>query len=106
MATSVTALSLQDIARDAAAGNDILEYLELRGIRTAATLALLNKVDLAPHCDVDLDLYEANLKRVNPGIEGIRVSARTGEGLDQWIGWLWSQAHTKSQAKRHAKAAE
>ena len=43
MATSVTALSLQDIARDAAAGNDILEYLELRGIRTAATLALLSK---------------------------------------------------------------
>jgi hydrogenase nickel incorporation protein HypB len=73
---------------------------------TASKLALLNKVDLAPHCDVDLDLYEANLKRVNPGIEVIRVSARTGEGLDQWIGWLRSQAHTKSQAKRHAKAAE
>lgn len=43
MATSVAALSLPDIARDAAAGNDILEYLELRGIRTAATLALLSK---------------------------------------------------------------
>lgn len=73
---------------------------------TASKLALLNKVDLAPHCDVDLDLYEANLKRVNPGIEVIRVSARTGEGLDQWIGWLRSQAHTKSKAKRQAKAAE
>ncbi len=69
---------------------------------TASRLAILNKVDLAPYCDVDLDLYEANLKRVNPGIEVIRVSARKGEGLDQWIGWLQTQA----QAKRMTKAAE
>ncbi|MCA0847071.1 hydrogenase nickel incorporation protein HypB [Salipiger thiooxidans] len=69
---------------------------------TAARIALLNKIDLAPHCDVDLDLYEANLRRVNPTIEIIRVSARTGEGLDQWIGWLRSEA----AAKRLAQAAE
>ncbi|WP_068114259.1 hydrogenase nickel incorporation protein HypB [Tropicimonas marinistellae] len=55
---------------------------------TASRLALLNKTDLAPHCDVDLDLYEANLRRVNPEIEVQRVSARTGEGLDAWITWL------------------
>ncbi|MDX8355472.1 hydrogenase nickel incorporation protein HypB [Cognatiyoonia sp. IB215182] len=69
---------------------------------TASKLALLNKVDLAPHCDVDLDLYEANLKRVNPLIEVIRVSARTGEGLDRWIAWLKAEA----QAKRIKQAAE
>ena len=69
---------------------------------TASKLALLNKVDLAPHCDVDLDLYEANLKRVNPLIEVIRVSARTGEGLDRWIAWLRAEA----QAKRIKQAAE
>ena len=55
---------------------------------TAARLAILNKVDLAPYCDVDLDLYEANLRRVNPGIEIIRLSARTGEGMEAWTGWL------------------
>ncbi|KPP85427.1 MAG: hydrogenase nickel incorporation protein HypB [Rhodobacteraceae bacterium HLUCCA08] len=55
---------------------------------TAARLALLNKIDLAPHCDVDLDLYEANLRRVNPGIEVIRISARTGHGMDNWLDWL------------------
>ncbi|SHF36528.1 Hydrogenase nickel incorporation protein HypB [Ruegeria intermedia] len=55
---------------------------------TAARLAILNKIDLAPHCDVDLDLYEANLRRVNPGIEILRVSARTGEGMEAWTGWL------------------
>ena len=55
---------------------------------TASRLALLNKIDLAPHCDVDLDLYEANLRRVNPEITIIRVSARTGEGMDEWLSWL------------------
>ncbi|MCA0995503.1 hydrogenase nickel incorporation protein HypB [Alloyangia pacifica] len=73
---------------------------------TAARLALLNKMDLAPHCDVDLDLYEANLKRVNPTIEVIRVSARTGEGLEQVLGWLRSEAQAKRRAKAQVKAAE
>ncbi|MBW0157671.1 hydrogenase nickel incorporation protein HypB [Sedimentimonas flavescens] len=54
----------------------------------AARLAILNKIDLAPHCDVDLDLYEANLRRVNPEIEVLRLSARTGEGMAGWIDWL------------------
>ena len=63
---------------------------------TAARLALLNKVDLAPHCDVDLDLYEANLTRVNPGLEVIRVSARTGEGMDRWLGRLQGRLAQKS----------
>ncbi len=55
---------------------------------TAARLAILNKVDLAPYCDVDLDLYETNLRRVNPAIDILRVSARTGEGMAAWISWL------------------
>jgi hydrogenase nickel incorporation protein HypB len=55
---------------------------------TAARLALMNKTDLAPHCDADLDLIEANLRRVNPRIEIIRVSARTGAGMADWTGWL------------------
>jgi hydrogenase nickel incorporation protein HypB len=63
---------------------------------TAARLAILNKVDLAPYCDVDLDLYEANLRRVHPGIEILRVSARTGEGMPEWIGWLRLALATKA----------
>jgi hydrogenase nickel incorporation protein HypB len=55
---------------------------------TAARLAILNKTDLAPHCDVDLDACEANLRRVDHGIEILRLSARTGQGMDAWLGWL------------------
>jgi hydrogenase nickel incorporation protein HypB len=69
---------------------------------TAARLAILNKTDLAPHCDVDLDAYEANLRRVNPAIEIIRLSARTGEGMAAWLGWL----RTGLAAKAGRAAAE
>ncbi|MFN4057677.1 MAG: hydrogenase nickel incorporation protein HypB [Roseinatronobacter sp.] len=55
---------------------------------TAAKVAILNKIDLAPHCDADLDAYEANLKRINPTITVLRVSARTGEGMGAWLDWL------------------
>ncbi|MEY8882035.1 hydrogenase nickel incorporation protein HypB [Donghicola sp. XS_ASV15] len=64
---------------------------------TASRLALLNKVDLAPYCDVDLALYEENLRRVNPGIEIIRVSARTGEGMDVWLQWLRDRLAQKAK---------
>jgi hydrogenase nickel incorporation protein HypB len=69
---------------------------------TASRLAVLNKIDLAPHCDVDLDLYEANLRRVNPTIEILRLSARTGEGMAAWLDWLAARA----AAKRRPVAAE
>lgn len=55
---------------------------------TAAGLAILNKTDLAPHCDADLAAYEANLKRVNPALTVLRVSARTVEGMEAWLAWL------------------
>lgn len=66
---------------------------------TAARLAILNKIDLAPHCDVDLDLYETNLRRVNPGIEILRVSARTGQGMDGWVDWLRRHLSDKSSPR-------
>ena len=59
---------------------------------TASRLVLLNKTDLAPHCDVDLDLAEANLLRVNPGLTILRVSARSGEGMEAWLDWLTRRA--------------
>lgn len=66
---------------------------------TAARLAILNKTDLAPHCDVDLSLYEANLRRVNPGIEILHMSARTGEGMAAWVTWLRNNLADKAVPK-------
>jgi hydrogenase nickel incorporation protein HypB len=51
-------------------------------------LVLVNKVDLLPHLDFDVDRFLYNLDKVHPGVERILVSARTGEGVDQWREWL------------------
>ncbi|MBL8572219.1 MAG: hydrogenase nickel incorporation protein HypB [Hyphomicrobiaceae bacterium] len=54
----------------------------------AAGLMLISKADLAPHCDVDIAALAANARRVNPGIGVITLSARSGEGLESWLGWI------------------
>jgi hydrogenase nickel incorporation protein HypB len=54
----------------------------------AAQIMILNKMDLAPHVDFDPDRAVANALRINPSISTIRLSARTGEGLDRWYEWL------------------
>ena len=51
-------------------------------------LVLINKVDLLPHLDFDLDDLLHNLDKVHPGVEHMLVSARTGEGIDAWRSWL------------------
>jgi hydrogenase nickel incorporation protein HypB len=58
----------------------------------AVDVVVVNKVDLLPYLDFDLDLFLANLKAVNPGATIIRASARTGEGVDAWCSWLLGQA--------------
>lgn len=49
---------------------------------------LLNKTDLLPHLDFDVAKCKEYAQRVSPGITILEVSARTGEGMDQWYQWL------------------
>ncbi len=51
-------------------------------------LVVVNKTDLLPHLDVDLELFERNVRRVSPAATLLQVSARTGAGLDAWYTWL------------------
>jgi hydrogenase nickel incorporation protein HypB len=55
-------------------------------------LVLVNKVDLLPHLDYDLDTFLSNLDQVHPDVEHMLVSARTGEGIDAWRAWLTAAA--------------
>lgn len=54
----------------------------------AARLMVLNKIDLLPHLDFDVPKCIAYAQRVNPGIEVLLVSAKTGAGIDAWVEWL------------------
>jgi hydrogenase nickel incorporation protein HypB len=56
----------------------------------SADLVLVNKVDLLEHLDFDLEQFLGNLDAVNPGVQRILTSARTGSGVEEWCGWLES----------------
>ena len=54
----------------------------------SADVVLLNKADLLPHVDFDVEQAIANIRQVNPRASVLQVSSRTGEGLDKWRAWL------------------
>jgi hydrogenase nickel incorporation protein HypB len=56
----------------------------------ACELVLINKIDLLPHLDYDLEKFRYHLAQVNPDVEVMLVSARTGEGVAAWRTWLGS----------------
>jgi len=54
----------------------------------AASLLLITKTDLLPYVDFDLECCKAFARQVNPQIEIIEISCRSGAGLPAWYGWL------------------
>jgi hydrogenase nickel incorporation protein HypB len=54
----------------------------------AVDLVVVNKIDLLPHLDFDLDRFLANLDAVHPDVPRLQVSARSGDGVDAWREWL------------------
>src|ERR1700751_6097083 len=54
----------------------------------ACELVIVNKIDLLPHLDFDLDKLLYNIDVVHPDVERIVLSARTGEGVEAWRDWL------------------
>ncbi len=64
-----------------------------------ADLVVVTKTDLLPHLDdVSLDAIAASVARVMPRPHVIAVSARTGAGVDEWIGWLRARGARTSRA--------
>lgn len=68
----------------------------------ASDLMLLNKADLLPHLDFDVGECIANALRVNPKLQTLLVSAKSGEGMDAFYSWLQASAAmaaTRAMAK-------
>ncbi len=53
-----------------------------------ANCLLITKTDLAPYLDIDLDQIASNVRQMNPDVTIINLSAKTGEGLEQWFDWV------------------
>ena len=54
----------------------------------ASDLMILNKTDLLPYLDFDVDKCIEYARRVNPGIRILQLSARSGEGMESWYRWI------------------
>ena len=78
------------VVLSAAEGDD--KPLKYPHMFRAADIVLINKVDLLPYVDFDVERASANVRALNPDARVMRVSARTGEGLQAWIAWLLERA--------------
>jgi len=64
----------------------------------AASLLLITKTDLLPHLDFDLECCKDFARQINPQLEILELSCRSGEGLQGWYGWL--KAGVKRKRKK------
>ncbi|MFN2612228.1 MAG: hydrogenase nickel incorporation protein HypB [Solirubrobacterales bacterium] len=64
----------------------------------ACELVVVNKIDLLPHLDYDLEKLRHNLEAVNPGARVLEVSAKTGEGTEEFGRWLSGVAAREAAA--------
>lgn len=53
-----------------------------------ADIVLLNKIDLLPYLDFDPELCKEYVRRINPNLQILQVSAKTGSGMENWYTWL------------------
>jgi hydrogenase nickel incorporation protein HypB len=51
-------------------------------------MMVLSKIDLLPHLDFDVSACVERARTINPDIEVLQVSARSGAGMAGWIDWL------------------
>ena len=54
----------------------------------AAEMMIINKIDLLPYVDFDVDAAIGNARQINPEIKALQLSARSGDGLEGWYDWL------------------
>jgi len=72
--------------------------LKYPGTFSRAGLVILNKIDLLPYVQFDIAKAMRNVRKVNPGVEILEVSATTGANLDQWYEWLEKKRSGCAQA--------
>lgn len=62
----------------------------------AADLMIINKIDLLPYVDFNMDQCIAYAKQINPNLIVIKLSATKGDGLSEWVQWIKTQRTLKA----------
>ena len=69
--------------------------MSFKAMFAGADVVLVNKIDLMPHVEFDMDEFSKAVTGLNSEIKIFPVSCKTGEGLEQWFSWLSSQLKNK-----------
>ena len=78
-----------------AAGDDKLQ--KYQDVVRWADVVLLNKTDLLASFPFEVGTFRRRLRRINPRVALFELSARNGEGIDCWSGWLRWESHRASR---------
>lgn len=65
---------------------------------TGVDVLIINKIDLLPYLEFDLDYFSRGVEILNSGIVTFEVSCKTGEGIHAWADWLVEQVEAHTQA--------
>ena len=71
----------------------------------AADLLLINKIDLLPYVQFNVETASSYARRIQPGLEILALSAQTGAGFDPWLAWL-ERGAVAARARREAEVDE
>lgn len=63
------------------------------GMYRGVDALVINKIDLLPYIDFDMDYFRRGVEALNPGLVTFPLSCRTGEGVADWIAWVQDQVH-------------
>lgn len=55
---------------------------------------IINKTDLLPYVDFRMDYFREGVEMLNPGLTTFALSAKTGEGVQEWVDWLVEKVHS------------
>jgi hydrogenase nickel incorporation protein HypB len=61
---------------------------------------VLNKTDLLPYVDFNLEYFKQGIRILNPGVDILPLSSKTGEGVDAWLAWLRKRINEKKYAQK------
>jgi hydrogenase nickel incorporation protein HypB len=62
-----------------------------------ANAVIINKIDLFPYVDFDIDTFRRSVEELNPKAQLFEVSCKTGEGIDKWCLWLSKEVETNAK---------
>ncbi len=69
------------------------------GAYRGVDVLVVNKIDLLPYVEFDMDYFRRGAAALNPGLTTFPLSCRTGEGLDAWVDWIIEQVEAYAEAR-------